>query len=302
VATGLTSTTTFSVDIANLAPVVTAGPDVGAAWGVNVALNGAATDPGTDDQSTLTYRWDFGDGTPSATGGAHALHKYTTPGGYIATFTSCDRHNACSSDTASVTIRKRDVTAAYLADTAGTYDTAGSLKASLTDELGNAVAGRTLSFSYNGNPVGDAATNSFGFATRAFTPLLDAATYPVGVTFAGDALYNGSADSRSYVEARKGTAVTYTGAVKGGANKTVTLSAVLKDATGTALGSRLITFRLGTQTVSATTSATGVASVALKLNQKNGTYPLTATYVPAGADANRYNGSAASLSFALQVK
>ncbi|MDT4911307.1 MAG: large repetitive protein [Pseudonocardiales bacterium] len=301
-ASGLTSTSTFSVDIANLPPVVTAGPDMGAAWGVNVALNGAATDPGADDQSTLTYSWDFGDGTPSATGGAHALHKYATPGGYTATLTSCDHHNACSSDTTSVTIRKRNVTAAYLADTAGTYDTAGSLKASLTDELGNAVAGRTLSFTYDGSAMGDAATNSSGFAIRGFTPLLDAGTHSVGVGFAGDALYNSSSDTRSYVESRKGTGVTYTGAVKGGANKTVTLSAVLKDATGSPLASRLITFRLGSQTVSATTDATGVASTTLKLSQKNGSYPLTATYVPAGADAPRYVGSAASLSFALQVK
>jgi PKD repeat protein len=302
-ATGLTSSTTFSVDITNLAPVVTAGPDVGAAWGVNVALNGAATDPGTDDQSTLTYSWDFGDGTPSATGGAHVVHRYTTPGSYTATLSSCDRHNACSSDTAAVTIRKRDVTAAYLADTAGTYNTAGNLKASLTDEFGNAVSGRTMSFSYNSVAVGDAATNSSGFATRAFTPLLVAGTYPVGVSFAGDALYNSSSDNRSYVESRKSTSVTYTGALKGGPNKSVTLSAVLKDATGVALANELITFKLGSQTVTAMTGATGVASASLKLNQKNGTYPLTATYDPTGtADAGRYTGSAASVTFALQAK
>jgi hypothetical protein len=301
-ATGLTSTTNFSVDIANLPPVVNAGPDMGAAWGVNVALNGAATDPGSDDQSTLTYSWDFGDGTPSATGGAHVLHKYATPGSYTATLMSCDRHNACSSDTASVTIRKRDVTAVYLTDTAGTFNTAGVLKASLTDEFGNAVAGRTMSFSYDGNPVGDAATNSLGFASRAFTPMTDAGAHSVGVSFTSDSLYNTSSDNRPYVEALKGTAVTYTGAVKGGANKVVTLSAVLKDATGLALPGQLITFRLGTQTVAATTDATGVASTSLKLNQKNGTYPLTATYVPAGAAAHQYVGSAASLSFSLQVK
>jgi hypothetical protein len=54
--------------------------------------------------------------------------------------------------------------------------------------------------------------------------------------------------------------------------------------------------------VSATTGATGVASTSLKLTQKNATYPLTATYVPAGSAANQYVGSAASLTFSLQVK
>ena len=45
----------------------------------------------------------------------------------------------------------------------------------------------------------------------------------------------------------------------GGANKTVTLSAVLKDATGKPLANKLITFVLGAQTVPGTTDGTGTA-------------------------------------------
>ncbi len=63
-ATGLTSTSTFSIEVGNLAPVVGAGPDTTAAWGRSVAFNGSATDPGKDDQSTLTYSWSFGDDSP----------------------------------------------------------------------------------------------------------------------------------------------------------------------------------------------------------------------------------------------
>lgn len=46
----------------------------------------------------------------------------------------------------------------------------------------------------------------------------------------------------------------------------------------------------------------GVAIATLKLAQKNGTYPLTATWTPNGSDAARYVGSAASATFKLQVK
>ena len=301
-ATGLTSTTTFSVNITNEPPAVDAGPNVGGAWGVPIALNGSATDPGTDDQSTLTYRWDFGDGSPSATGGARVTHRYSTPGVYTATLQSCDRYASCATATTSVTIRKRDVAASYLGDFTGTYNTAGTLNASLTDEFGSPVQGRTVSFSYNGTPVGDASTGTSGTASRSFTPTLNAGTYPVSASFAGDSLYNAASNTGSYVESVKATTVTYTGALTGGPNKTVTLSAILKDATGLPLAGRVITFTLGTQTVSATTDANGVVSTSLKLNQKNGKYSLTAAYAPAGADTSRYSGSSASATFSLQSK
>ncbi len=47
------------------------------------------------------------------------------------------------------------------------------------------------------------------------------------------------------------------------------------------------------------TNSSGVASVSLKLAQKNGTYSLTATF--AGV-STLYSGSAASATFKLQSK
>ena len=96
--------------------------------------------------------------------------------------------------------------------------------------------------------------------------------------------------------------MTYTGTTTGGPNKAVTLSAVLKDATGKALASRVVVFLLGSQQISATTDASGIASASLKLTQKNGTYPLTATWTPSGPDAAHYVGSSASTIFKLQAK
>jgi hypothetical protein len=80
------------------------------------------------------------------------------------------------------------------------------------------------------------------------------------------------------------------------------LSAALVDATGTSLAGRTIEFALGAQTASAVTDTNGIATTSLKLAQKNGAYPITATWTPTGADANRYLASADSDTFKLQVK
>jgi PKD repeat protein len=301
-ATGLTSTTTFSIVVANLAPVVVAGPDTTAAWGRPVAFNGAATDPGGDDQPTLTYAWSFGDGTPSATGGPSVLHAYTTPGTYTATLTVCDRQGLCASDSRLVNVRQRTVSLGSLGDTAATYDTAASRHAALVDEFGATVNGRTIEFEVAGTVVGSSVTNSSGIAQLAWTPLLDAGAYAADASFAGDSLYESTAGSGEVAIVRKATSVAYSGTLKGGPNKVVTLSGVLTDATGKALGGRTIVFVLGSQTVSAVTSEMGVATAALKLTQKNGTYPLTATWAPIGADTAHYVGSAASAAFKLQAK
>ena len=64
---------------------------------------------------------------------------------------------------------------------------------------------------------------------------------------------------------------------------------------------RTITFQLGTQTASAITNANGVASTSLKLNQKNGTYTVSATYAAGGADGSKYIGSSQGTIFKLQA-
>jgi hypothetical protein len=113
-------------------------------------------------------------------------------------------------------------------------------------------------------------------------------------------MYNAAAPVTSpFTVSEKATTTTYTGALTGGPNKTIVLSAKLVDATNKPLGGQIITFQLGTQTASAMTNGSGVASVSLKLAQKNGTYSLTATF--AGV-STYYSGSAASATFKLQSK
>lgn len=304
-ATGLSNSTTFAIVVANADPVVNAGPDTTSDWGRLVAFNGQATDPGAGDQSTLQYTWDFGDGTPSATGGPSVFHAYAAPGlpGYYdATLTVTDKDGGSSSDVRRVYVTKRDTTTANLGNATGTYDTAGQLSASLVDEYGVSLNARPIVFSVDGSPVGSASTSASGTAVLPYTPLLAAGIHGTAASFAGDLLYNSSNDSGTIAVAQKATTVAYTGALNGGANKTVGLSAVLVDATGKALFGKTIVFHLGAQMVSAVTNINGVASTSLKLNQKNGVYPLTATWAPAGADSTHYVGSSAATTFKLQSK
>jgi hypothetical protein len=307
--TGLSATRSFTVVVSNVVPSVNAGPDTTAHWGRPVAFNGQATDPGADDQSTLQYTWDFGDGTPSASGGPSVIHSYAAPNDYTATLTVCDKDEnpaTCPSDTRVIHVTKRDSSTGYTGDGSGVFDTPATLSASLVDEYGQNVNGRTITFTVGSDPSLSASTNSSGIATKSYTPQLVAGSYSASAAFAGDSLYNTSSSSHSFDVAKKGSTIAYTGAVTGGPNKTIVVSAVLKDATGKPLGGRTVNFQLGTQSVNATTDGTGVASTSLKLTQKNGTYTVSAAWVsglfaPTG-DGARYTGSTDAKVFKLQAK
>jgi cytochrome c len=67
-----------------------------------VEFTGEATDP---DGDTLTYEWDFGDGSAKATT-QNASHTYDEPGTYTATFTARDAGGLTASD--SVTVEATD--------------------------------------------------------------------------------------------------------------------------------------------------------------------------------------------------
>src|SRR5207237_5297115 len=94
--TNLSASADFSVSIANVPPAPKAGPDTSGAFDRPIAFHGQAVDPGWNDQATLVYSWDWGDGTPG-TGGADAVHSWAMPGDYVATLKVCD-DQTCSAD------------------------------------------------------------------------------------------------------------------------------------------------------------------------------------------------------------
>ncbi len=299
---GNADTAAFTINVGNQGPVAVAGPDDSGRWGRPIAFNGSAADPGSGDQGTLSFAWDFGDGSPSASGGASTSHSYAAPGVYTATLTACDDEGACDNDERTITVSAREVTASFLGASAGTFGTATTLTASLTDEFGQPVAGRTVTFQVGADPLLTATTNGSGVASVQYTPSVSAGVHQVAVTFAGDALYSGASASGSFTAGAKPTQVVYTGALTGGPNKVITLSASLTDATGTPLAGRTITFQLGSQSATSVTNANGQATTSLKLSQKNGTYTVITTFTATGSDVGQLLGSGDADTFKLQAK
>ncbi|HEY1827631.1 MAG TPA: PKD domain-containing protein [Acidimicrobiales bacterium] len=264
-ATGLTNTTTFTVNVADLPPVVNAGPDMSSEWGLPVTLNGSATDPGTAQQPFLTYSWNLGDGHSS--GGASATHSYATPGNYTATLTACDPESVCASSTAQVTITTRGTYVGYTGSTTSEITFPTTLTASLFDDQGSPVIGRMVQFYEQGSftPFASAPTDSSGTATTTYSfPFGTAGNNTIVAKFAGDTLYATSQYTFTYVVTKAPLTVTAVNASRpyGGANP---LSATLSGFVG---GQTLATSDV-TGAADCTTTATATSDP--------GTYPITCT-------------------------
>lgn len=93
---GLSSTSTLNIQVRNVSPTLTSlSGNQTLEQGATITLNASATDPGAD---TLTFLWDFGDGTP-VTSGASVSHRFCRVGTSTVTMTvqDDDGGNASSS-------------------------------------------------------------------------------------------------------------------------------------------------------------------------------------------------------------
>ena len=182
----------FTVDVTNQAPVANAGLATIADWGRPVAFNGQATDPGSIDLGSLAYTWDFGDGTPSATGSKNAVHSYGAPGSYSATLVATDKDGGTDDASRSVSITKRTATLVYTGATAGQPNKVVTLSATLSDEYGQPVVGRKVTFNVGTQTI-DAWTSSSGVASINLKLTQKVGTYNVSASFTTDSHYLGSA-------------------------------------------------------------------------------------------------------------
>jgi hypothetical protein len=141
-----TDSTTFPITVDNAAPTVDAGADSSSGVGAAVSFAGTATDPSTVDQGSLTYSWNFGDGSPTGTAsGPNASHTFTQSGVYDVTLTVCDKDGGCNTDTRRITVANKaqpTVLVTY-GDIIGRTGSSTDFRAILVDKDLRPLAGRT---------------------------------------------------------------------------------------------------------------------------------------------------------------
>jgi hypothetical protein len=287
----------FSVNVADLAPVAHAGPNMSSEWGLPVTLNGSAGDPGTDQIPLLTYNWQFGDGSPSASGGTSATHIYSAPGVYTATFTACDPEGMCNSDTADVTVTTRGSTLSYTGGFSSDVTDSSTFSASLIDDQGKAEVGRTVKFFADGSatPFASATTDGSGNVSVAYPfPLGSVGAHSIVGSFAGDGFYVPSSFSFGFNVAKDGTVTTYTGPASTQPSKSLTLSATVTDDSGRAVDGLTVKFTVGSQGCSGVTAGPGTATCTIaKVTLKPGNFIVVAQNLGNG----NYLGSSNSKGF-----
>jgi len=191
--TGLSAVQDFTVNVGDAPPVPNAGPDTSGAWGIPIAFDGQAVEPGSSDLSTLSFVWDWGDGTPG-TGGANATHVYATPGVYTATLTVCDEDPMCAQSQTTVTVNQRSTTTAYTGPLSSLPSKVVTLTASVVDQFAQPVVGRTVNFELGTQSI-SATTNGSGVATATIKLNQKQSLISVSASFAGDSMYTSSSNT-----------------------------------------------------------------------------------------------------------
>jgi hypothetical protein len=97
---------------------------------------------------------------------------------------------------------------------------------------------------------------------------------------------------------KRGTTLSYTGPLSSNPSKEITLTASLVDELNQPVSGGTVVFTLGTQTKSAATNASGVATATIKLNQKQGSYTVSAGF----AEDARYLADSDSHTFTIGPK
>lgn len=235
--------------------------------------------------------------TTNASGRAEcAITLSQTPGSYTASASFAgDAAYESASDSTPFTIEKEDTILTYSGATTQDYHDAFTASATLVEDDGPGVAGKSVTFTLGVGDTCSATTNGAGVASCSITPTQPAGNYSIVSSFAGDAFFEASSDSDPFVVTHEESTTTYTGptVILAGSGVTATLKAQFvedgandDDGDGgpfTAFPSgQTISFTLGSQSCSDTTDAAGVAECTVSVPPSLGLGPQTVTTTFAG--------------------
>jgi PKD repeat protein len=153
------------------APTVNAGPDQTVSEGTKVAFDGSATPPPTapgaspSNTPSLSYTWDFGDGTTAA-GTLTPKHTYNQGGTYTVTLTATDSLGTSSQDTTAVTVNETPPTVQTGGPYSGTAGAAVTFTATATDpDPADTAAGFTYTWNFGDGATSNQASTSHTYNT-----------------------------------------------------------------------------------------------------------------------------------------
>ena len=147
-------------------------------------------------------------------------------------------------------------------------------KFTLKDAAGKALAGKSVSISFNGKIY--TATSASNGVVSFTLPAAAAGKYAVTMAFTGDSTYKGSVATSTISIVKQATKLTVAKKTfKKSATKKVT--AVLKENTGKVLSGKKITMKVNGKTYTAKTNSKGVATFKVKLTKK-GTFKATTKF------------------------
>ena len=251
----------------NVAPTISAVVQGGTfVEGSDVSFTSVVTD---NCASGLANEWQFSDGGRAYS--SPAAHAFADDGsGYTARLVATDAAgNADTYDFGVNPIANANPSVGSPADATALWGVPVSFHADAADP--GPADQPTLHFTW---AFGDGTGASGADVSHAYT---GPGTYPVVVSVSDKDGGLGTAGLTAEITKRHTTLV-YTGATQGLANKYVALSATLTDERGRPVTGRIVTFTLGSQTATASTNSAGLASTTLRLNQKNGNYPVSANF------------------------
>jgi len=202
-------------------------------------------------------------------------------GGSVSASFGGDRFYAASLTTADVDVSAVKSGLSYTGPASGDFNDPATLTARLTAGEA-AVPGASLTFTF-GSQTCTGQTDADGAAACSLTPTEAAGSYPLVVAFAGNANFEASTDSTTFVVLKEETRLAYTGDTGLRNGSAAHLSAILEEDGSAPLSGRSLTLGLGSgssaQTCTALTDATGAAACSIAgVNQPVGAGVATATF------------------------